>query len=259
MVYSKSEIPPAIISLSKILKTPVASAGWNMGLPEIYQADRKKAVIGDLITPDEELCEYCLEDDELFERVCELERKIQNRPLENILAIDECGNVIMHLIGDFKRVSMGLQYWDSAKVITHNHPNGATLSGTDVSHLFDTDCMEIRACSFNTWYSVKITDEALDIEDLDAEKVERELSAILNEEVIKSLQNSCRHNGFEIEIDSESKTVKPVKPENMSNTEFLKRIALAKREQHILSIVYTHKAMKDYTAANKIKYEVGEL
>lgn len=125
------------------------TSGYLAALPNLYRSLKSDGEyeIGDLITPERERSTIILPAGELQERVKELERLIQYRPREKLLAVDACGNVIMHTIGAIDHVSMNTGYWNTAAVITHNHPSGATLSGMDISQLFNTKCPEIKACA----------------------------------------------------------------------------------------------------------------
>jgi hypothetical protein len=118
------------------------ASGYLAALPNLYRVLKsgREFDTGDLITPEQERSTLILPADELQERVKELERRIQYRPRENLLALDACGNVIMHTVGAIDHVSMNTGYWNAAAVITHNHPSGATLSGTDISQLL-TSCI----------------------------------------------------------------------------------------------------------------------
>ena len=157
----------------------VENVGSLATLPNLYRVLKSGGEFetGDLITPEREWSTLPLPADELQERVKELERMIQYRPRENLLAVDDCGNVIMHTVGAVDHVSMSTRYWNTAKVITHNHPSGATLSGTDISQLFNTTCPEIRACAGGLWYSVRKEDGC---RNYDPAEIDQEFSEMLH-------------------------------------------------------------------------------
>ncbi len=246
----------------ELINSPLTPAGFTFGLikkqsPENAESEIADVVIaGDLITPESEKNHQTLNPLELHKRICELETIICTRPKENILAIDKCGNVIMHNVGEKNRVSMNREYWDDAKIVTHNHPSGRTFSGADVSCLFSTNCDEIRACTFNTWYSIKRTEKT---PNLDADKVELALSQTLTNRVIQAAKDACKNNYVTVQILEDKRELKPIKGIWDSEEEFRESLRQAKKEFSILSVVYTHKALKEYADANKILYEVGEL
>lgn len=250
----------------RVMKTgmiPIRPVGWSdvrnlLALPTLKEHTSgpvENYLEGDLMTPFKNWNKTLLPKRELLNKVHKLESIIQNRRVENILAIDERGNVIMHVVGERGKVSMDKEYWNNAAIITHNHPDGATLSGTDVSHLFDTDCDEIRACAGGVWYSV----QRGSCEDLDAEEVEVSITAKLNEAMSKSLYDACQYNEIPIEIDLNNLTCKTIKPSYMSEEIFKEKVRKSKKEQRILSVIYLHNAMREYTDENNIIYNVGEL
>ena len=179
-----------------------------------------------------------------------------NSSVENVLAFDKCGNVLTHLIGERTRVTMPAEIWNAAKVVTHNHPDGATLSAEDISHLFDTKVSEIRAVSGDVWYSAKRSSET---PSKTAETVNDELSSIISEAECFTIHDLSEHNGISAEIDTENNTVKAVKPENMSDEEFDEKRIKTIREAEILRIIRLHKALDEYAKKNHIIYTVGEL
>lgn len=257
-----------ILSLSQIVANastePIRPAGYSItrgdvaAVEEIQPTTQQTnyCIVGNLITNPRERSSTPLSYDDLLRRVKTLELEIQDQPHENILAIDECGNVLMHLIGGKNRVSMSRKHWNAAKVVTHNHPDGGTLSGSDISHLFDTECQEVRACCFNTWYSARRTAKTAD---KDAETVLSELTEDINDAVKEAAADACFNNSVGLKTDSKTHRFTPINNAGMSVDDFGECAEQAGREFSILSVVYTHSAVAEYAADNEIDYNVGEL
>ena len=210
---------------------------------------------GHLTTPEAERMTKPLADDELYIRLIELEKQIQNMPEEHILAVDECGNVLIHLVGKRDSVILPQEYWDSAKVITHNHPDGATLSDTDISRLYDTDIKEIRACTGGVWYSIKREDET----PKEAEAVREELATYLADVEQNCIVEICDRNGVDVEVNTESGMFAPIQPAGIDEEAFEEICNSTMREYKLLRIVRLHKALESYAGMNNLCYEVGAL
>ena len=181
------------------------ASGYLAALPNLYRVLKsgREFETGDLITPEQERSTLILPADELQERVKELGRLIQYRPRENLLALDACGNVIMHTVGAIDHVSMNTGYWNAAAVITHNHPSGATLSGTDISQLFNTKCPEIRACAGDLWYNIQKEDGC---RSYNPAEIDTEFSELLHLVDVDALIDATENNGLETDIDEEKQT-----------------------------------------------------
>ena len=85
--------------------------------------------VGEFQTPKNQISRIPIPENDLMEIVLDCESKIQNERRENVVCFDECGNVICHLVGDRTNVSIPVSVWERSKIITHNHPDGATPSG----------------------------------------------------------------------------------------------------------------------------------
>ncbi|HJK78887.1 MAG TPA: hypothetical protein O0Y06_07995 [Methanocorpusculum sp.] len=234
------------------------TSGYLAALPNLYRVLKSggEYEIGDLLTPKRERSTFILPADELQERVKELERQIQYRPRENLLAVDRCGNVIMHTVGAVDHVSMNTGYWNAAAVITHNHPSGATLSGTDISQLFNTACPEIRACAGGLWYSIQKEDGC---RNYDPAEIDTEFSELLHSVDVEALIDATENNGLETDIDEEKQTCAPVQPESMTYVEFRQRAEQARGEHRILRVVRLHLALKEHAPKVNLIYKAGEL
>ncbi|MDO5846284.1 MAG: hypothetical protein Q4Q04_05105 [Methanocorpusculum sp.] len=208
-----------------------------------------------LATTDEDVTTDPLSREELQEIAKHYETIIQHDTRENILAIDECGNVIKHAVGTREAVTMEREFWDDAAIITHNHPDGVTFSATDVSHLFDTDCGEIRVCSGGAWYSIRKTPAV----NLTAVGVEIELSAFLIRADSDAAEAASEKNGITIEINEETRVCRAVRPDGMTKEDFLERAEQARKDYRILRVIALHKALMSYAKARNLIYEVGEL
>ena len=148
------------------------------------------------------------------------------------------------------------KYWNEGKVITHNHPDGATLSAVDVSRLYETPINEIRACSGGVWYSVKRGDETTP---RNPYAVETELfNHLLNNEEF-AIRDICEKNGIYADININNGTCKAVKPWEMSNSEFARMKDKSIKEVGILRILRLHQALADYCSKNGIIYTFGGL
>ena len=210
---------------------------------------------GHLTTTEDEQRTIPMDEEELHYRVIELERQIQNLPEENVLAVDECGNVLIHLVGKRDKVVLPREFWDSAKVVTHNHPDGATLSDSDIARLYDTNVGEIRACTGGVWYSAKREDES----QKDAAAVHEELSAYLAEVEQNCIIEICDRNGVDVEVDTESGMFSPIQPEGTSDELFEDICNTSMREYKLLRVVRLHKALESYAGKNSLCYTVGAL
>lgn len=254
--------------MTKSKKQPACSecttieTGYNPGylaaLPNLYRVLKSGGEFetGDLITPEQERSTLILPPDELQERVKELERLIQYRPRENLLALDTCGNVIMHTVGAIDHVSMNTGYWNAAAVITHNHPSGATLSGTDISQLFNTKCPEIRACAGGLWYSIQKEDGC---RNYNPAEIDTEFSELLHLVDVDALIDATENNGLETDINEEKQTCAPIQPESMTYAEFRQRAEQARGEHRILRVVRLHLALKEHAPEVNLIYKAGEL
>ena len=210
---------------------------------------------GHLTTPETERKTILLTEEELHTRLIELERQIQNHEEENVLAVDECGNVLIHLVGKRDCVVLPREYWDSAKVVTHNHPDGATLSETDISRLYDTNIEEIRACAGGVWYSVKREDE----EDKNAAAVREELADYLAEVEQNCIIEICDRNGVDVEVDTETGMFYPIQPPGIEDKLFTDICNTSIREYKLLRVVRLHKALVSYAGMSNLCYRVGVL
>ena len=210
---------------------------------------------GHLTTPEAERKSKPLTEEELYTRIIELEKQIQNLPEENVLAIDECGNVLTHLVGKREDVAMPLEYWESAKVVTHNHPDGATLSDTDISRLYDTGIEEIRACTGGVWYSVKREDET----PKDAAVVRDELATYLADVEQNCIVEICDKNGVDVEVNAESGMFSPIQHTGLTDEQFKDVCNESMRQYKLLRVVRLHKALESYARMNNLCYKVGAL
>lgn len=222
----------------------------------IKYPDEPATVHGDLITPIKKRSKTPLSDSELLEKITELENTIKEEPLENILAVDECGNVFMHCIGDIDSVNMDTRFWNAAKAITHNHPNGSALSGMDISHLCDTECQEIRACNKDIWHSVKRGENWIN---LDAERVKNEVNNLLRIVEIEAIKYAGALNDIDIGHSEKDKKLTPIRPENMSETEFEPIRKQTITDAVVLYRIYSARILRKYAEEHNIVYNVGEL
>ncbi|MDO5845280.1 MAG: hypothetical protein Q4Q53_09085 [Methanocorpusculum sp.] len=228
----------------------IEAESFSIGYPD------ETKIHGDLITSIKKRSKTVLSDDEFLERVTELERQIKDEPLENILAIDECGNVFMHYIGDIDSVKMDTRYWNAAKVVTHNHPNGSMLSGTDISHLCDTDCQEIRAVTRDLWHSVK---RGENWENLDAETVKEEVNDLLKIVEVEAIKYAGTLNNVGIGHNDKTKKLMPTKPEGMTEVEFEPIRKQAITDAILLYRIYSARGIKKYGEDHNFIYDGGEL
>ena len=212
-------------------------------------------VRGELTTPEKYFSDIPLTEEELHNKVILCERQIVNSPVENVLVFDECGNIIVHLIGNQKVVNLPMKYWNAAKVITHNHPDGATLSAVDVSQIFRTPVDELRAVSGDVWYSVKRGENCTK----QAQTVLSELSKHLHENDYYAVKDICDKNGILVEIDSEKGMCRTAKPKDMDYAEYLDLREKSIKESSILRILRLHQALSDYAEKNDIIYTFGVL
>ena len=234
------------------------NSGYLAALPNLYRVLKsgRGDEIGDLITSEQDMSDLILPADELEVQIKELERLIQYRQRENLLEVDACGNVIMHTVGAIDRVSMSPEYWNNAEVITHNHPSGATLSWTDISHQFDSECREIRACAGGLWYSIQKDDRC---GNYDPAEIDQTFSGLLYRGDIESMIEAAEINGLETEVNEEELKCSPIQPKSMSYLEFRQKAEQARGEHRILRVVRLHLLLKQHAPRANLIYKAGEL
>jgi len=209
----------------------------------------------DLTTPDEFISDKKLSEEELGEYVNRIERIISGEREENVVCFDECGNIIGHLRGERNAATIPKEYLESSIIITHNHPDGGTLSATDVSRLYEGNAEEIRAVAGGVWYSIKQTENTLQ---KPAVVVRKELGAYMDENEYLTIFDVCESKGICVNREK-GKGIIPKMPEWMNKRKFVSQIQDIQRETKLLRILRLHQALSKYAEANNLEYKIGVL
>ena len=95
------------------------------------------------------------------ENLYQQERILSENKYESAILYDAKGNVIFRKDGDSKSVTFSKEEIQQMNgcVLTHNHPNGSVFSEADINMLRLSNLSEIRACTSDGTYSLKLKDK----------------------------------------------------------------------------------------------------